>query len=159
MCCKWLRQTLGEISQTGGWGGGEGGEATPISAPHDENNWDRVGFGHIYGFNLWPIDIIYGVQAIKYIGFLTMKKLFMKNINSRHYVCSHCVNISVTRISLDWELRVNPTTNPIIAANLSGFLIQILDDPCLGIGWGPYTFIWLMHGLFWAQFTSMNKQS
>ena len=63
------------------------GEATPISAPHDENNLDRVGFGHIYGFNLWLIDIIYGVQAIKYIGFLTMNKLFMKNINSRHYVC------------------------------------------------------------------------
>ena len=85
-------------------GGREGSLATPISAPHDENNRDRVGFGHIYGFNLWPIDIIYGVQAIKYIGFLTMKKLFMKNINSRHYVCSHCVNISnedLTRLRVE----------------------------------------------------------
>lgn len=147
MCCKWLRQKRRDQSDVVGGGRGE---ATPISAPHDENNLDRVGFGHIYGFNLWLIDIIYGVQAIKYIGFLTMKKLFMKNINSRHYVCPAVVYwLCICKEDLT-GLRVSnqPSPNPIKAANLSGFLIQISDDPCLGMGWGPYTFIWLMHGLF-----------
>ena len=79
-----------------------------------------------------------------------MKKLFMKNINSRHYVCPS-VAYWLCKCKEDLTgLRVSnqPSPNPIKGANLSGFLIQIMDDPCLGMGWGPYTFIWLMHGLF-----------
>ena len=71
-------------------GGGEAG----WGHSHISSWWKQLttaGFGHIYSFNLWIIDNIYGVQAIKYIGrFFTMKKLFMKTINCRHYVCPCC---------------------------------------------------------------------
>ena len=81
-----------------------------------------------------------------------MKKLFMKTINCRHYVCPRCGRLALYSNEELWTLRVSyqPSAIPhlVMAANLLGCLIQILDDPFLGMGLGTFTLIWLMHGLF-----------